>query len=122
MPGPHVRAEWVRAFGFVLAASGMALTALVDLSDQTVVWLLGLAVTAIAVVALFSAAFAIGGGREFFAAVARRRPAAAIRALADLNRIPIAPAPHRTPRLIVMVFGPLSGAAGLVMVVRMATL
>jgi hypothetical protein len=115
----HVRAEWTRACSFVLCGLAFILMAVVDPRDQTVVWLLGLA---FAVVTLLAAASRLAGSRELYAALAGRHPAMAVRAIANLNRIPDSPAPHRSARLVVNVFGPLSGVAGVLMLVRLATL
>jgi hypothetical protein len=115
----HTRAEWARASAFVVATAGLSLMAIADVRDQTAWWLIGLAVAVAGTGGLIGAALVLPDARRLFGALFGWRPANALKAAVDLNRIPAAPAAHRLPRVIANVFGPLSAAAGILMIARL---
>ena len=122
MSATQIRAEWVRAMGFVVVTGGWSMMAGFHVRDQTAWWATGLAIAVVGLIALLGAALALESARRLLGSLLGLQPATALRALVDLNRIPPAPAPNRAPRLIATVFGPLSGAAAIAFMVRLAML
>lgn len=118
----EVRAEWVRAGAFVVATAGWLVMAFAHPRDQTFWWVTGLLISIIGVSGLVWAGLRLPPVRQLFRALLRLRPKEVRSAMKELNRIPGAPAPHRNPRLIAAVFGPLSAIAALVVIVRLAAL
>ncbi len=121
-PTAQPRAEWLRAWGFVIATAGFATLALTDPEVNGTVWVVGSVVFAAGAVALVVAARAIPEVRRLFGSLVRLRFSDAWRATRDLNRIPPRPEPNRTPRIVARVFGPLSAAAAVAVLVRIGTM
>ncbi len=117
----EVRAEWVRALAFVVVTIGLLLVALA-LPDETFWLVTGLLVAIVGVSGLVWAGLHLPTVRQLFGGLIRGQLKTALSALADLNRIPASPAPHRNPRLVAVVFGPLSAAAAIAVVVRLLTI
>jgi len=117
----EVRAEWVRAVAFVVVTAGLLVMALAHLREQTLWWMAGLLVLVVGVLGSVWAGLLLPTVRRLFGGLIKRQPAVARSALVDLNRVPASPAPHRTPRLVARVFGPLSAAAAIAAVVRLLT-
>jgi hypothetical protein len=120
MPAGEVRAEWVRAVAFVVVTAGLLVVALA-LPDETFWLVTGLLVLVVGAFGLVWAALRLPIVRQLFGGLFRWQPAVARSALVDLNRVPASPAPHRRPRLVALVFGPLSAAAAMAVVVRLLT-
>lgn len=118
-PTLQVGPEWIRAGGFVVAAIGLGLMALVDPHENTTWWIGGLSTALVGVTGLLIAAMRIPSARELFRALFRLRFADAVRASRELNRVPEVESPNRTARLTALVFGPLGAVAGLVALVRL---
>ena len=117
----EVRAEWVRAVAFVVATAGLLVVALA-LPDETFWLVIGLLVAIVGVFGWVWAGLHLSTVRQLFGGLIRGQLTTARSALVDLNRIPASPAPHRNPRLVAVVFGPLSAAAAIAVVVRLLTI
>ncbi|MFW2338814.1 MAG: hypothetical protein ACN4GK_02085 [Acidimicrobiia bacterium] len=118
----QVRAEWIRAWSFLVAAVGLLVMALAHFENDTGWWLAGLGGAVIGVAGLLGSAFVLEPARAIFRSLARLKLADATEALIQLNRIPPMGAPHRTPRIVATMFGALSGAAGLLVIARLLTM
>jgi hypothetical protein len=117
-----VSAEWIRAVSFIVAAAGLLIMGFVHLRNDTGWWMAGLAIALLGIVGLLVAASMIEPARAVFESLVKLRLARAFESLIELNRIPPFPAPHRTPRILAAMFGPLSGAAGVLVIARLLTL
>ena len=117
----EVRAEWVRAVAFVVVAAGLLVVTLA-LPDETFWLVTGLLVAIVGVFGLVWAGLHLPTVRQLFSSLTRGQLTTARSALVDLNRIPASPAPHRNPRLVAVVFGPLSAAAAIAVVVRLLSI
>jgi len=122
VPVAQIRAEWIRSVSFVVAFAGSAVMTIVDLNDNTAWWLVGLVVLVIGVSGLIGAATRIPSARRIFRALPRGRFGETRAAIRDLNRVPPPPEPHRRPRQLARVAGPLSGLAALAAVLRLLTI
>jgi hypothetical protein len=114
----EVRAEWLRSGAFVVVTAGWLVMAFAHPRDETFWWVTGLLISIIGVSGLVWAGLRLPPVRRLFRALLGLRPKEVRSAIKELNRIPAAPAPHRNPRLIAAVFGPLSAVAAIGMVVR----
>jgi len=117
----EVRAEWVRAVAFVVVAAGL-LAVVLALPDETFWLVTGLLVAIVGVFGFVWAGLHLPTVRQLLGGLIRGQLTTARSALVDLNRIPASPAPHRNPRLVAVVFGPLSAAAAIAVVVRLLTI
>lgn len=118
MSGAEVRAEWVRAVPFAVVTTGLLIVA-VAFPDETFWLVTGLLIAIAGVFGLVWAGLHLPTVRQLFGGLIRGQLTTARSALADLNRIPASPAPHRNPRFVAVVFGPLSAAAAIAVVVRL---
>lgn len=118
----QVRAEWTRAWSFLVTAIGLLAMAFAHPETTTGWWLAGLAGTFIGVAGLLGCAVVLEPARVIFRSLARRQFARAAEAVIDLNRIPPMGAPHRTARIVATMFGALSGAAGVLAIARLLTM
>ena len=118
----QVRAEWIRSAAFIAVFAGSTVMAIVDVTDNTAWWLVGLVVAAIGASGLAWAAMRIPSARAIFGALFRRRFGDARAAIRDLNRVPSKPEPHRRPRQLARAVGPLSALAALAAVLRLLTI
>ena len=118
----QVRAEWIRSVGFIVALAGLTVMAIFDVTKHTAWWLVGFVVAAIGMSGLFGAAMWIPSARGIFGALVGRRFGDAGAAIRDLNRVPHSSEPHRRPRQLARVVGPLSALASLAAVLRLLTI
>ena len=117
----QLQAEWIRSVSFIVAFVGSSVMAIVNPTDNTAWWVVGLVIAAVGVVGLLGAATRIPSARAIFGALLGRRIKDVRAAIKDLNRVPPPPAPHRRPRQLARVAGPLSALAALAAVVRLLT-
>jgi len=117
----QVRAEWIRSIAFIVVFAGSSVMAVVDVTDYTAWWSVGLVVAAIGATGLAWAAMRIPSARGLFEALFRRRFGDARASIRDLNRVPPSLEPHRQPRQLARVFGPLSALAAMAAVLRLLT-
>ena len=117
----EVRAEWVRAVAFVVVTAGLLVVTLA-LPDETFWLVTGLLVAIVGVFGLVWAGLHLPTVRQLFSSLTRGQLTTARSALVDLNRLPASPAPRRNPRLVAVVFGPLSAAAAIAVVVRLLSI
>ena len=118
----QVQAEWIRSVSFIVAFIGSSIMAIVNPTDNTAWWVVGLVITAVGVIGLLGAATRIPSARAIFGALLGLRIKDARAAIKDLNRVPPPPEPHRRPRQLARVAGPLSALAALAAVVRLLTI